>query len=104
MTKQQYFEMCEMLGNEPLESEVPIEFEDFPLEVQEAYQVYNTLNDNWEGMSGSYLGKNYAGIKDIMEILGIEDKAICLQLIQLLDSARIKLINSKKKSKSPPAS
>ena len=31
MTKEQYFEMCEALGNEPAESEIPIEFDDFPL-------------------------------------------------------------------------
>ena len=30
MTKEAYFEMCEMLGSEPLESEIPLELDDFP--------------------------------------------------------------------------
>ena len=29
MTKEQYIEMCQQLDTEPLESEMPLEFEDF---------------------------------------------------------------------------
>ena len=39
MTREQYLEMCEMLGNEPVESEIPIEFEDLALEVQDALRI-----------------------------------------------------------------
>ena len=35
MTKEMYFEMCEALGNDPVESEIPVELDDFPLEIQE---------------------------------------------------------------------
>lgn len=94
MTKERYFEMCEMLGTEPVESEIPVELEDLPHEVQESYRVYSLLNDNWEGMSGTYLGKNMAGLKDIMDILDIDDRVSTLTIIQLIDSARMKYIQA----------
>jgi hypothetical protein len=102
MTKEQYFEMCEMLGSQPSEEEIPVEFEDFPLEVQEAYLLYNILSDNWDGMSGTYMGKDLSGIKDIMEIYGIEDARLTLQLINSIDSTRRTIINNKRATKSQP--
>ena len=99
MTKEQYFELCEMLQSEPLEDEIPVEINDLPLEVQEAFQVYSILNDNWEGMSGSYLGKNMAGLLDIMDILGIEDRALILNLIKLIDNVRFEFIQTQQQNK-----
>ena len=43
MTKAQYFEMCEMLGNELVEADIPVELEDMYDEVQEAFSVYGML-------------------------------------------------------------
>lgn len=88
MTKEQYFEMCEMLGAEPKDSEIPVEFGDLPLDVQEAYHVYSHLKDTWNVMDGSYTGKDYAGILDVLEIMGIEDKRSIFSIIELLDRKR----------------
>ena len=44
MTKEQYFEMCEMLGSQPVDSEIPVELDDFPVEVQQAFLVYKQLS------------------------------------------------------------
>ena len=102
MTKEQYFEMCQMLGSEPSEEEIPVEFDDFPLEVQEAYLIYNIISDSWDTMSGTYLGKNMVGVKDIMEIYGIEDARLTLQLINSIDSIRRTIINNKRATKNQP--
>ena len=102
MTKEQYLEMCQMLGSEPSEEEIPVEFDDFPLEVQEAYLIYNIISDNWDTMSGTYLGKNMVGVKDIMEIYGIEDARLTLQLINSIDSIRRTIINNKRATKNQP--
>lgn len=91
--------MCEMLGSEPIESEIPIEYEDLPEDVQEAIIVYNMLQDNWDTMNGVYLGKVYAGINDILDIAQIEDKLTCFSIIQILDQIRAKIINDKKPTK-----
>jgi len=37
---------------------MPLEASDFPLEIQAAFFIYEKLSDRWEGMSGTYLGKN----------------------------------------------
>jgi len=98
MTKEQYFEMCEMLGTEPTESEIPVEFEDFPLEVQEALRIYNILQDNWDYMGGNYIGKNITGLRDILNIYEIskEDHRTIYELILLIDRLRAKQIQDSK--------
>lgn len=98
MTKDQYFEMCEMLGSEPLESEVPVEYDDLPLEVQESMHIYNQLQDSWDYMNGNYIGKNYAGFKDILDILEVEpeDRRVVYDLIGQIDRIRAKAIQDKK--------
>lgn len=98
MTKEQYFEMCEMLGSEPLEEEIPVELADLPLEVQEAYRVYVLLNDNWDSFGGNYLGKNMSGLLDIMNILEIDDKVTILNIIQILDRNRMNQVQAQIKA------
>ena len=103
MTKDRYFEMCEMLGNEPIESEVPVEFDDFPLEVQQAFNAYRMLRDEWDTMSGIYLGKSLIGIKDILEATEIEpsEHKFIIMLIRIIDNVRSEEINNKKKTEQP---
>ena len=90
--------MCELLGSEPIESEIPVEFDDLHTEVQEAYIIYNVLQDNWDTMSGSYLGKYYTGLQDIFNIYEVEDSKTCLRIIQLMDIERSNIVNKKKES------
>lgn len=103
MTKDTYFEMCEALGNEPLESEIPVDFEDFPLEVQQAFNAYKMLRDEWDTMSGSYLGKSLIGVKDILEAteIDVSEHKLVIMLIRLIDNVRSEEINNKKKMQEP---
>jgi hypothetical protein len=95
MTKDRYFEMLEMLNSDPIESEIPVEFEDLYDEVQEAILVYNMLQDNWDSMNGVYLGKVLSGIKDIFDIMEVANAKSCYQIISVLDSHRGKILNKK---------
>ena len=103
MTKQQYFEMCEMLGNEPVDSEIPVEFDDFTIEVQQAFNVYRMLRDEWDTMNGNYLGKSLIGIKDVLEATEIEpsEHRFIVMLIRMIDNVRSDEINNKKKTEEP---
>jgi len=103
MTKDQYFEMCEMLGSEPLDSEIPVEFEDFPLEVQQAFNAYRMLRDEWDTMNGNYLGKSLIGVKDVLEATEIEqsEQKFIIMLIRMIDTVRSDEINNKKKTEKP---
>lgn len=98
MTKDAYFEMCEMLGSEPVEEEIPVEMDDFPAEVQGAIGVYYRLRDEWDSMSGTYMGKSYAGLQDMFNILEIpsEDRKWTLDWIATMDNVRAKSIRDSK--------
>jgi hypothetical protein len=90
MTKNQYLDMCEMLGSEPIENEMPVEFEDFPLEVQQAFSVYRMLKDEWEGFNGLYLGKSFIGLTEVLQYMEIDhsDRKLIVQLIKVIDTIR----------------
>ncbi len=100
MTKATYFEMCEALGSEPIESEIPIEFEDLCTDLQEALGIYSKLKDEWDTMNGYYMGKSFAGIKDIFDILEVDvaDRRNMFDLLSSIDSYRAKSINDRKKA------
>lgn len=103
MSKESYFEMCEMLGSEPLDSEIPVEFEDFPIEVQQAFNAYRMLRDEWDTMNGNYLGKSLIGIKDVLEATEIEpsEQKFIVMLVRMIDAVRSDEINNKKKMEKP---
>lgn len=94
MTKDAYFELCDALGTEPVESEIPVEYDDFYIDVQEALGIYSKLKDEWDTMNGNYLGKSYAGILDIFTILEVpvEDHKTMFNLINIIDLHRSKAI------------
>jgi hypothetical protein len=98
MTKQQYFEMCEMLGSEPLDTEIPVEYGDLLLEVQEALNLYNCLQDSWDYMGGNYIGKNLTGFRDLLELYEVlpEYHRCMYELILQIDEIRAKQLHDKK--------
>ncbi len=98
MTKERYFEMCEMLGSEPVESEIPVEYDDFPVEIQEAIRIYHNLQDSWDYVGGNYIGKNLAGFGDILDIFEVEkaDRRNMYELVMQIDRIRTKIIQSQK--------
>lgn len=103
MTKEAYFEMCEQLGTEPLEEEIPIEIDDFPELVQESLIIYGLLADRWDSMAGQYLGKDFSIVFDLFNIYQVEssERLLCLSFIQHTDNVRSKIINDKIKAKTP---
>jgi hypothetical protein len=106
MTKHQYFEMCDALGSEPVDEEIPVDLSDFPAEVQEMFNIYYFLPDLWDGMSGTYQGKNTSIIFDLFDLYKVdkEDRLVYLMLISGIDNIRKKLINEKvkKQNEKPP--
>jgi hypothetical protein len=91
------------MGNEPIEDEIPIDFDEFPIEVQQAFGIYRMLRDEWDSINGLYLGKSLIGIKDILEAMEIEpsDQKFIIVLVRMIDEVRSNEINSKKKSEKP---
>lgn len=101
MTKEQYYEMCEMLGSEPLDDEVPVSREDFPDLVQTGLEIYGLLPDMWEGMSGTYMGKDLSNVFKFMELYDVEkyEQLLLVGYIREMDSYRSQIFQDKQKAK-----
>ena len=98
MTKETYLEMCEMLGSQPVQEEIPVEYEDLLVDVQEALSIYAKLRDEWDTMNGNYMGKSYAGISDIFDILEVptEDRKTLFNLLGVIDGIRSEILAENK--------
>lgn len=94
--------MCEALGSEPVEEDIPVEFADLPDEVQQSLEVYSYLPDRWEGMSGTFLGKDYSIVFDLFntfDIVGNDIRQLLLRFMSTADSIRATIIHQKQKAK-----
>jgi hypothetical protein len=89
MTKEKYLTMMDQLGQEPVEEKCPPDFEDFPVPVQQAIEVFNKLGDRVYPEIG-YLGKDYTALDLHMEVAKVCDKDIFLETLIRLDSSMIK--------------
>ena len=98
MSIDQYLLMCEQMGWEPKEEEIPIDPASLPLESQQALVLLNALPDKWEGMNGVWLGKDYAGLADIMSIYQINDNKLeVFELLKVCDAQLGKYYEQKRK-------
>ena len=89
MTKERYLAVCEQMGQEPSESKCPPDYEDFPLPLQQAIEVFNRLGDRVYPDIG-YMGKDYVALPLHMEVVGVTEKDIFLEALIRLDASLIK--------------
>ena len=88
MTRERYFAMCEQLGKEPVESEIPPDWEDFPSIVIDAMSVFAMLGDRIMADIG-FVGKDFTNLRLYMDIYAIEDKELFLEILTFLESRAI---------------
>jgi hypothetical protein len=88
MTRERYFKMCEQLGQEPVESEIPPDWEDFPDIVLVAMTTFSSLGDKVMPDIG-YLGKDFTNLPHYLDIHEIEDKELFLEILTYLESRAI---------------
>ena len=55
------------------------------------------LPDIWEGMSGTWIGKDYSGLIDIMNIYQIDNKKMSLNLLKIAEREASKYYAEKQK-------
>jgi hypothetical protein len=85
------------MGWEPDEDQMPIDPSTLSLEVQQALVLLNALPDNWEGMSGSWMGKDYSGLSAIMDIYEIDDRRVVFELLKQAEQELDKHYTQKQK-------
>ena len=81
--------ICEQLGQEPDPQKMPLEPADFPVEVQVAFFIFDLLEDNWEGMSGTYLGKFWHNVEYFFNLYEVEERKTILYIMKLYEGVII---------------
>jgi hypothetical protein len=85
------------MGWEPNEAEMPLDPSMLSLEAQYALLLLNVLPDKWEGMSGSWMGKDYSGLSAILDIYSIENRQEVFELLQVAEKELGKFYAQKQK-------
>ena len=85
MDVEKYLRICEQLGQEPDPAKMPLEASSFPEEVQVAFFMFDLLSDNWDGMSGTYLGKDWSQCTQLFDIYGIEDRPTTMYYMKMYE-------------------
>ena len=79
--------MCEQLGNEPKQEEIPASFEDFPNAVQDAIVIYSILPDLFEGFGGHFLGKDYSILPYLAkDVYKVENHTQLMQFLLIINN------------------
>jgi len=64
---------------------MPLDASDFPEEVQVAFFICDMLSDRWEGMSGTYMGKDWTGIDYLISLYDIENPKIVIYFAKMYE-------------------
>ena len=89
MTRDRYLDMIDQLGKEPIEEEIPPDWEDLPEIVIQALSTFNNLGDRVYPEVG-FVGKDYTNLPFFLEVYGIEDTEFFLEILSWLDSRAVK--------------
>ena len=88
--------MAEQMGWEDFDDE-PIDPAELSLEAQQALVLMNILPDKIEGMNGVWLGKDYSGLGDILDIFEITRKREVFELLKICEEELNKYYSAKRK-------
>jgi len=76
-------------------NEMPPTPEDYPMEVQVAFLLHDLLPDRWDGMSGSYMGKDYSALGTLLDTWKVKDRKTCIFFIKHIEARNLSNINAK---------
>ena len=74
------------MGQEPDPEKMPPDPADFPVEVQVAFFIFDLLEDRWEGMSGTYMGKNWTNLNTLFDLYEIPDRKVVFYIMKIYES------------------
>lgn len=88
------------MGTEPVEADIPVERSDLFLETQEVFHIYDYLPAKWEGMSGTYLGKDISLLPMLFEQFNCSysERMYAFMIIPIIDKYVSEDITRKQKS------
>jgi len=80
--------MCEQMGKDPDPKEIPPDVEDFPEIAILALNTFSSLGDRVYPDVG-YVGKDFTNLPHYIEVYGIEDKELFLEILTYLESRAV---------------
>jgi hypothetical protein len=100
MTKEAYFKMMEELQSEPVDSEIPIELQDFAPEIQQIMELYAALSDRISDSTGIYMGKLLEGLPFLLQVFCFAlDTQYVLEILAHIEAENVNLAVKKHNSK-----
>jgi hypothetical protein len=86
------------MGIEPDEDDLPTSIDTLTIESQLAFEIYRYLPGRWEGMSGSYLGKDLNILPFLYNHYKVENEEAShiLYLLQYIDNVVSERLSEKK--------
>ena len=99
MSKDQYLEMMEQMGQDPDWDKCPPDWEDFPDIVVDCMNIFNSMGDRIYPDIG-YIGKDYTNYEFLLKHYKIEDyqQEFIFDTILMLDSRAIDIAQRKLKA------
>lgn len=89
ITLDRYLEICEQLGQEPVEEDMPVDWEDLPISVQYAIHIYNKLGNRIQAEIG-FIGKDYTNLPILLQIYDIDSVELTMDVLSWLEDREIK--------------
>jgi hypothetical protein len=74
---------------------MPPTMEEYPFEVQVAFLLHDLLPDRWDGMSGSYFGKDMSSLGTLLDTWEVEDRKNTIFWIKNIEVKNSEKINKK---------
>ena len=78
---------------------MPLDTSDFPYDVQVAFFIFGFLEDVWDGMSGTYLGKNWNNLEYLFKVFEVEEPRNTLYIIKLWENIIVEYRSKKAEKK-----
>jgi hypothetical protein len=88
ISKDKYLALMEQLGKEPELDKMPLDYFDLCPDAQIAVNIYNRLGNRVYGDVG-FVGKDYTNLPILIEIFGITNKDLLIDLLNVLDASNI---------------
>lgn len=89
ITVEKYLEICEQLGQEPTEEDMPVDWNDLPNSVQYAIHIYNKLGNRLQAEIG-FIGKDYTNLPILLQLYDIDNIELTIDIINWLENRDIK--------------
>ena len=68
---------------------MPVELTGMPVEVQTAFFIYGFLPDVWDGMSGTYMGKDWSSLEYFMTVYEVEEEKVVIMFMKMYETINI---------------